>query len=300
MNSFRLFEILYYLLEHKETTAQCLSEHFEVSIRTIYRDLDRLLMIGIPIHLKQGKQGGIFLDETFVLEQSLLSNQQKDNLLLALQMFSTLEIQEFQSLYQQMQSFFQRDNVEWLDIDWTSWGSQKDMGDKFKIIQKAVIENNVIEFRYIDMKGKVSNKKIQPYQLVYKGYTWYLRGFDIYKEALRIYKLTRMSHICIHKDRFVKRKLDFSFCEYKESGEEIEVVLWFENDLGHFVYDAFSYEDITSDEKGYIVHTKVIKNKYLFSFLLSFGSGMKIIEPILFKEEFLNEVRKILENYEES
>ena len=90
----RLFEILYYLIDKKETTANELAEYFEVSVRTIYRDLDRLLVAGIPIITKQGSKGGVSLDKSYVLDKTLLDNHEQEQILLALQSLSSLQLDE--------------------------------------------------------------------------------------------------------------------------------------------------------------------------------------------------------------
>ena len=91
MEQSRLFKIVYHLLEKGKSTAPELAEKFEVSIRTIYRDLDTISAAGIPIYATQGKGGGIFIMQDFVLNKSLLSEQEKEQILMALQGISATE-----------------------------------------------------------------------------------------------------------------------------------------------------------------------------------------------------------------
>ena len=76
MQESRLFRIVYYLLEKGKCTASELAEKFEVSIRTIYRDIDVISSAGIPIYATQGKGGGISILENYALDKSLLSEQE--------------------------------------------------------------------------------------------------------------------------------------------------------------------------------------------------------------------------------
>lgn len=78
MQNNRLFRILYYILERGKVTATELAEKFEVSVRTIYRDVDSLSSVGIPIYTTQGKGGGIEIAEDFVLRKSLLTAEEKE------------------------------------------------------------------------------------------------------------------------------------------------------------------------------------------------------------------------------
>ena len=80
----RLFELLYYLLEHRQTTAKQLAEVFEVSLRTIYRDLQQLILAGVPIINKPGYEGGVYLDENFVMDRTLLNHQEQLEILTSL------------------------------------------------------------------------------------------------------------------------------------------------------------------------------------------------------------------------
>ena len=126
----RLFEILYYLIDKKETTANELAEYFEVSVRTIYRDLDRLLVAGIPIITKQGSKGGVSLDKSYVLDKTLLDNHEQEQILLALQSLSSLQLDEYSDLFQRMKNIFQKESHDWIEVDFTSWHQNKEMNDK--------------------------------------------------------------------------------------------------------------------------------------------------------------------------
>ena len=85
MQESRLFRIVYYLIEKGKSTATELSQKFEVSVRTIYRDIDVISSAGIPIYATQGKNGGIIIDENFTLDRSMLSKKEKEQILSGLQ-----------------------------------------------------------------------------------------------------------------------------------------------------------------------------------------------------------------------
>lgn len=80
MKESRLFKILYYLLAYKKATAPELAKEFEVSVRTIYRDIDHMSSMGIPIYTIQGKDGGIAILESFTLENSIFSEEEKETI----------------------------------------------------------------------------------------------------------------------------------------------------------------------------------------------------------------------------
>lgn len=295
----RLFEILYYLIDKKETTANELAEYFEVSVRTIYRDLDRLLVAGIPIITKQGSKGGVSLDKSYVLDKTLLDNHEQEQILLALQSLSSLQLDEYSDLFQRMKNIFQKESHDWIEVDFTSWHQNKEMNDKFNLLKTVIFKHQIISFEYINAHGDKSYRTVFPIKIFFKANAWYLQAYQSDKDVYRTYKLSRMNEICLHEDYFDLHKLTNipQVLEYHEDVKKIDVILKFQKYLGSFVYDEFSYHDITEDNDGYLVKTSVPNHQWLLSFLLSFGKGIEIIEPLELKQEYVNEIQDILNIY---
>lgn len=74
MQESRLFRILYYLLDKGQATAPELAEKFEVSVRTIYRDIDAMSSAGIPIYVTTGRNGGIRFLDGHILDKTFFSS----------------------------------------------------------------------------------------------------------------------------------------------------------------------------------------------------------------------------------
>jgi len=294
----RLFEILYYLLDVKQTTARELAHHFEVSMRTIYRDIDRLLVAGIPIITMSGKDGGICLDPQFVFNKTLLSKQEQESILIALNHLSSLHVDEYTELKQRLSVLFQKESQDWLDVDFSSWYQNDMMNEKFELLKEVIIDEYAITFDYIHMQGQYSQKYVYPLKIIFKSRAWYLQAYDVLKEDFRIYKLTRMAHI-------EKQDESFQRCQYvippipcyEESYEWMDVILKFDLSLGSFVYDEYQQSEIIKQTDGYIVKTKVKYTKWLLSFLLSFGHGVEVIEPLRLRQELETEIKKLMELY---
>ena len=83
MKSSRLFQIVYELMSGERMTAPELARRLEVSVRTIYRDVEALCQAGVPIATGQGQGGGIRLMDGFVLDRTLMSPDEQERLLLA-------------------------------------------------------------------------------------------------------------------------------------------------------------------------------------------------------------------------
>ncbi|MDR1136903.1 MAG: HTH domain-containing protein, partial [Synergistaceae bacterium] len=115
----RLFSIVYYLLEKKESTGKELAERFEVSVRTIYRDIDTLSGADIPIYTNQGKGGGIVILDNFVLNKAVLSEKEQDEILLALQNLSATRYPDIDSILSRLSSLFKKSDVNWIEVDYS-------------------------------------------------------------------------------------------------------------------------------------------------------------------------------------
>ena len=139
MKNSRLFEILYLLMEKRAVTAKELAQRLEVSERTIYRDVDALSAAGIPVFAQQGQGGGIRLMEQFVLDKALLSQAQQDEILFALQaVLSTGGASEKETLAQ-LTALFHREGGDWLEVDFTDWGSGSAERETFTLVKKAAL-----------------------------------------------------------------------------------------------------------------------------------------------------------------
>ena len=163
----RLFEIVYILLNKKTITAKELAEHFEVSIRTIYRDIDKLTSANIPIYTSQGKGGGITLLDNYTLNKSVLSENEQNEILFALQSLTATEYPESDNIRSKLSSLFNKDKINWIEVDFSSWGNSKNRNEQFNILKSAIITHRVITFEYFNSLGEKSNRRVEPIKLLF-------------------------------------------------------------------------------------------------------------------------------------
>ncbi len=121
----RLLGMIYILMRKGTVTAAELAERFEVSVRTIYRDMDTLSAAGIPIYAKKGKNGGICLIEQFVLDKMLLTKDEQQEILSGLVSLRETKAQDGENILQKLGEFFRTDPVDWLAIDLSDWSGSK-------------------------------------------------------------------------------------------------------------------------------------------------------------------------------
>ena len=192
MNNGRLFEILYLLMEGETVTASALARRLEVSPRTIYRDVEALSGAGIPIYMTKGRGGGIRLLPDFVLEKSLFSHQEQDEILYALQSLAVTGGLQDKTVLSRMRVLFQRTPADWIDVDFSGWGHGPQEREKFLRIKQAVLESRVLSFTYYSTCGQTTNRRIEPMKLRFRGSAWYVHGFCLEKQELRVFKVSRM------------------------------------------------------------------------------------------------------------
>lgn len=192
MQESRLFKIVYHLLDKGQATAPELAEKFEVSVRTIYRDIDALSGAGIPIYAEAGRNGGIHLMNDFVLNKAVLSEEEKQEILTALQSMSfTQNISSSQTL-QKLSAIFHLSLENWLEVDFSRWGNKGTDNEKFELLKSAVIHQKCVKITYANSCGIIKERIIQPLKMSYKSMSWYLKAYCMEKQDYRIFKLTRI------------------------------------------------------------------------------------------------------------
>lgn len=294
----RLFQIIYILLDRKTITAKELSERLEVSIRTIYRDVDALSVAGIPIYTAKGKGGGIGLLDHFILNKSLLSEKDQKEILIGLQSLKATSYFDTEDTASKLSRLFKKDNVNWIEVDFSKWGDSKDKV-KFDILKKAILDNKVISFKYVNSYGEKSLRKIEPLKLWFKNKDWYVQGFCLQKEEFRVFKISRIIDIDELSEHF-HRELpkDIKIDEFKyDRKDSIDLKLLFNKNISHRVYDEFIRETIKEEKNGLVVTIKCPFGYWLYSYILSFGSYVEVLEPEFIRNEIILEIKKTLDLY---
>ncbi|MEG1458012.1 MAG: HTH domain-containing protein [Acetivibrio sp.] len=121
----RHLEILIYLLKYKKTTYKELAEHFEVSKKTIERDINRLSSIGIPVYCTQGIGGGVRLMEDYKFSTSFFTNRDIHQIIFALKIMNSLSetsqkseiIDKLCLIAPELSAMFESDAEKYLSID---------------------------------------------------------------------------------------------------------------------------------------------------------------------------------------
>lgn len=146
MQESRLFKIVYHLLDKGRATASELAEKFEVSVRTIYRDIDALSGAGIPIYAEAGRNGGIYLMNDFVMDKAVLTEEEKREILTALHSINSTSNIDNSQILQKLSAIFNVGSESWLEVDFSRWGNNGTDNRKFL---KATAKRKRIDTRAI-------------------------------------------------------------------------------------------------------------------------------------------------------
>jgi predicted DNA-binding transcriptional regulator YafY len=295
MSISRHFEIVYFLLYKKTLTAAELAEHFEVSTRTIYRDIDILSAAGIPIYSSRGKGGGISLMDGYVFNTSLLSEQEQNDILMALQSLTAAKFPEIEDVLGKLSRLFKKDRNNWIEVDFSPWGSEESQRQLFPLLRKAIATNRIIKFRYFNTVGEQSDRNIEPVSLLFKNKSWYLTGHCLTSNGYRIFKISRMKDIVVTEYHYEPRPaVPFTEAEENIMRNTIEVTLRISAEGVYRVYDEFAEKMITHNEDGsYNVTAEFPVGNWLNSYLLSFGTLLEDIDPEHLRTRILSNIDAI-------
>lgn len=294
----RLLGIIYSLMNKQTVTAQELAERYEVSMRTIYRDVEALSMAGIPVYARKGKNGGISLTEQFVLDKMLISQEEQQRILSALASLQETGASKEKEILEKLGEFFKAKPESWVAIDFSDWSDRRK--GLFEQLREAILERKVLEFDYYGTNGEMSHRSVEPMQLLFKEYTWYLRGFCCEKEAMRVFKVLRMKRLVVRDETFephLDRELIVSGSICKKAGTEL--VLWIHRREAYRIYDRFEEEEITVLPEGdFLIHYTCPLDDWLYGLILSFGSSAKVLEPECVRQEIRERIAVMNKLYE--
>lgn len=297
MNESRLFKMVYYLLEKGKSTAPELSDKFEVSIRTVYRDIDVISSAGIPIYATQGKNGGIFIDDDFIIDKSFFTEAEREHILNALQGITAIDGENSDELLTKLGALFQIKSTNWIEVDFSDWVQNRPRQDIFNLIKNAIFVKKVISIKYFGSNGKITERSVQPLKLIFKSKDWYLYSFCLMKNDYRYFKLTRIKTLEILTETFSPISTSPNIGKQINIKKTINTKLKFDKHVAFRVYDEFT-DEVTEDEQGNLyVQVNLPDNDFLYSYIFSFAEHVEILEPQILREQINAKLKEMQEKY---
>lgn len=294
----RLIAILSILLQRDKITAAELAEKFEVSRRTISRDIDNLCKAGIPVSAVQGRGGGISIMDGYKIDRTLLTDSDMRAILSGLQGLDSVSgTNSYQTLMEKLSAGNTvSDNNIIIDL---SYWDKSAVDSKIELIKSAVENNKKIVFDYHSPQGE-THRKIEPYRIVFQWSSWYVWGFCNDRQDYRMFKLTRMTNLRCTEEKCEPRSVPQYKCNklrHTEGGAECTVI--FSADVKWRLIDEFGAEKLEENKDGSIIMTFSWEDVPAFyRYILTFGNSAEILEPAEYKKGFAEFLKSILVKYE--
>lgn len=298
----RLIGILSILLQRETVTAPELAEQFEVSRRTINRDIEDLCRAGIPLVTRQGVNGGISIMENYRLERTLLTNEEMRDILAGLRSLDSVNgTNRYGQLMEKLSAgasdFMTGDQSVLIDL--SAWYKDS-LVPKIERIREGIDRARRCEFLYFSPRGE-SRRRIEPYYLIFRWSSWYVWGWCEEKEDFRLFKLNRMDGLRLTPDGFERRNVPFP-----DLGEEkifpggIRVKALFDPSCKWRLVEDFGAGCFEVQEDGRLLfHADYTNREELLIWLLTFRDKVELLEPENVREELKGTLRRVLEIYQQ-
>lgn len=297
----RQIGILSMLLQKDTLTAPYLADRFEVSRRTINRDIEDLCKAGIPIVTKQGVNGGISIIENYKLDKTLFTYGEMQDILAGLRSLDSVnQTNYYGKLMEKLavgSSDFMFGNQSVL-IDLSSW-YKGSLAPKIELIRTAIEKYRELEFIYYSSKGE-SIRCIEPYYLIFRWTSWYVWGWCKKRWDFRLFKLNRMDNLQISEQIFKKRQAPMpDLSDERVFPGGIKVKALFDPECKWRLVEEFGRGCFVEQEDGKLLFQADYTDKdYLVTWLMSFRDKVELLEPKEIRTEIRNSIEYMKKMYE--
>ena len=304
----RLISIIMILLDKKRIGAKELADKFEVSPRTIYRDIDTINMAGIPILSTPGAGGGFEIMEQYKIDRKVFSTSDLSTILMGLSSISNMiRGDELINALAKVKSFIPADRAKDIElkanqiyIDLSPWMDNGNIQTYLEIIKKALHEEKLLSFEYADRYGNKTLRIAEPYQLVLKSSHWYWQGYCRMRNDFRLFRLSRVSSLKIMDEKYTPREYKKPQLEFSDMFSTIQtrVTIRVHKSVMDRVLDYCSNEDFSTDgDEHYMVRFPFVENEYYYNILLSFGDKCECLAPMHIRAEMKKKIQEIAAIY---
>jgi len=297
----RLLGILTVLLQHGKVTAPYLAERFEVTRRTIGRDIDALCQAGIPVVTQQGGGGGICIAEGFKLDKSVLTREELSGIIAALRgIGSVAGKSQIEKTLSKLGA--KADTVlslrEPIVIDLASH-HKGSLTEKIELIKKAVLEQRLIGFDYYYEKGN-TRRRIEPYFVIFQWTAWYVFGFCTDRQDWRLFKLGRLWNIQLFDTLYAPREIPPEKRDFKAHlTDDKPLVALFDPSIKYQIIEIYGPHCYTETKEGWLRLEAGYTNRgFVIDWLLGLGANAKVLEPADIAAEIREVAQKVFELYE--
>jgi predicted DNA-binding transcriptional regulator YafY len=305
----RLVSIIMMLLDKERIGAQELADLFEVSPRTIYRDIDAINMAGIPVLSTSGVGGGFEIMQKYKVDKKVFSTADLSAILMGLSNLSNvMRGDELVNALAKVKSFIPADRAKDIElkanqiyIDLSPWMGNRNIQPYLEMIKTALQESRLLSFKYVAQHGNKTERTVEPYQLVLKSSHWYLQGYCHTRNDYRLFRLSRMSNLQMQEETFTPQNYQKPQLEFSDilATMQTKIKIRIHKSVMDRVLDYCAYEDFTPDgDEHYIVDFPFIENEYYYDILFSFGDKCECLVPYHIRTEMKRRIHDIAVLYE--
>lgn len=305
----RLVSIIMVLLDKERIGAQELADMFEVSPRTIYRDIDAINMAGIPIRSTSGVGGGFEIMQKYKVDKNVFSTADLSAILMGLSNLSdVIRGNELVNALAKVKSFIPADKAKDIElkanqvcIDLSPWIGNRSTQQSLETIQTALQDHRLISFEYMAHHGMKTMRTVEPYQLVLKSGHWYFQGYCHIRNDFRLFRLSRISNLQMKEETFTPRDYQRPILDFAEILEtmQVEIKIRIHKSIVDRVLDYCTFEHFLPDgDEHYIAMFPFIENDYYYDILLGFGNQCECLEPSHIRSEMKRRIHDIAAIYD--
>ena len=301
----RLLAIITYLLNRDVVTGKYLAEKFQVSERTIQRDVETINLAGIPITSIRGSNGGYKILDTYRLSKQTSSEKDLEAIALALKSLnSAIEDESVSNTLEKMKSIGPSKTSSSIIVDFGVAKENKKVVEYIKIIEKAISNKKRIEFLYTNAEDFATVRTVEPISLKFKWYSWYLVAYCTEKNQYRIFKLMRMENLKQTNLQFANNHDNnpniFDDLMSGDNRKYIDIVFRCNKSISTAISEympGVKFTEMTGE--NYKAELTVTENERMwFAFMLSFGDDIEVIEPEHLQRRLVEHAKKIINKYE--
>ncbi|WP_424350102.1 helix-turn-helix transcriptional regulator (plasmid) [Latilactobacillus sp. 5-91] len=304
----RLVSIIMVLIDKKKISAKELSDMFEVSTRTIYRDIEAISMSGIPVHSTSGIGGGFQIMDNFKIDKNTFSESDITTILIGISNIpNIMKNKEFPSTLAKINNFIPKDKIEsaqiktdQMHVDFDHWMGVRNLDHQLNIIKYAIQNNNVISFEYINHKGEKTKRQVEPYQIIFKSSQWYFHGYCYERSDFRLFKLTRLSNLKLIETAFIPKDYKKILLDTTNivTKLQVDIKLRIHVSIMERLLDYCEPASFIPDSNDYyIVNFPFIENDYYYGIILSFGGQCECLEPLHIRSELKRKIESLSQMY---
>ncbi len=299
--------ILLELLSKRYVKATYLAEKFGVNVRSIYRYINELDYAGVPLYSVRGNKGGFAIVDTYKIPSTFMTVKEFEHTIATLTAITEgVSDKILSSAIAKLKAVVKNETTGfdiksgYLVIDAGPWGDTVGYKSKLVTLQKSIDDNKLLFIRYHDRNGEISERTIEPHLIVFKQGLWYVFAYCRLRDDFRFFKTGRIEQATILEQSFTRRDLsnmELPLNFWHNEQNTVDVTMEIDKSYLSDVEEWLGIENISQLNGKYVASVKLPFDNGLVSKIMSYGGGIKVLEPTELKDEIKKCAQTIIDRY---